>query len=370
MDFIREHKVKISVGVLILFIFLMMSANVSRWRAERNAPQTEIETEEGYIPETEGIEYGENEIEYLMSRQDALQRKYGDLPEGFIWDMDGNLRSIGDPNKSAEESLYAYLNAISSLDLSTIQRYSRNSYVVKRYDNFFNSGEVDPDYKTQFIRNMYRECMLSLQINSVLSSSVFAENKVVFTVEAQILDLTSKEFWKDDKWTIYDNLHVYSLESDSTKADMYLYDYILNYYRSDKAQLRTAVFDVTLERYSDMNSGWLVSIDSDIDDACVYRDGTLVVSYIKEMYNNEAVPKYEKEEDAARESELSSGDDNGAIIDYNQNYYDNEGNLVDSSGNRINEDGTPYTEEDTESTSYGDGGDDSDISDMPDWTTF
>lgn len=144
MDFIREHKVKISVGVLILFIFLMMSANVSRWRAERNAPQTETETEEGYIPETEGIEYGENEIEYLMSRQDALQRKYGDLPEGFIWDMDGNLRSIGDPNKSAEESLYAYLNAISSLDLSTIQRYSRDSYVVKRYDNFFNSGEVDP----------------------------------------------------------------------------------------------------------------------------------------------------------------------------------------------------------------------------------
>lgn len=351
MDFIKQHKLKVCIIAFVLFFIAMISANVSRWNEERNNPTVDEEVvEDEYVDEEyeEPVEYAENEIEYLIEKQDTLSRRYGDLPEGFIWDEDGNLLSLGDTSKSAEESLYAYLNAVSSLDISTIQRYSRNSYVVKRYSGYFNATEQDPDYRTQFMRNMYRECMLSMQIDSVLSSSVFAENKVVFTVQVEILDLTDKDFWLDDKWTIYDNLHIYNLESDTTKSDMYLYDYILNYYRSDEASLRTAIFDITLERYSDVNSGWLVSIDSDVDDACVYRDGTLVVSYMKSMYEKEAVPEYERqaeEEQRAKEggNDSDSNSSNSSADEYDPNYnseqeFDDNNNPIDENGNIINQD--------------------------------
>lgn len=354
MDFLSKHKVKIAIGVFVLFIFAMLSANVSRYRQEKAQEELEAQnttTDSGMVSTTDAdgnvvkvtptpeIEYGDNEIEYLITRQDELSRRYGDLPDGFIWNTDGVLLSVGDPNKTAEESLYAYLNAVSSLDISTIQRYSRNSYVVNRYSRYFDSSDYEPTYSNQFLRNMYRECMLSLQVDQVLSSSVFAQNRIVFSIQAQILDLTSKDFWLDDKDKIYDDLHIYSLESDSTKASMYLYDYILNYYRSDKAQLRTVVFDITMERYSDVNSGWLVSIDSDIDDACVYRDGKLVVNYITDMYNNEAVPMFEKQAEEAKELEYDDSDygdedweSNSTEFDYNS-----DGQRIDENGNVIDE---------------------------------
>ena len=120
-------------------------------------------------------------------------------------------------------------------------------------------------------------------------SSVFAENKTVFTVKAKMLDLTDKEFWKKDRLDIYSNLYTYGLENDTTKGDMYLYDYILRYYESGKAKLRDVTFDITVQKYPDLDSGWLVSIDTEINDACTYKDGNLVVSYIREMYNDEGV---------------------------------------------------------------------------------
>lgn len=380
MEFLSKHKVKIAIGVFVLFIFAMLSANVSRYRQEKAEAELEAQnadTDSGMVSTTDAegnvievtptpeIEYNDNEIEYLMTKQEDLCRRYGDLPDGFIWNLDGKLLSIGDPSKTAEESLYAYLNAVSSLDISTIQRYSRNSYVVNRYSRFFDSSDYEPTYSNQFLRNMYRECMLSLQIDQVLSSSVFAQNRIVFSVQAEVLDLTSKDFWLDDKSKIYEDLHIYSLESDSTKANMYLYDYILNYYRSDKAKLRTVVFDITMERYSDVNSGWLVSIDSDVDDACVYRDGKLVVNYITDKYNNEAVPMYEKMEEEARELDYDDSD-------YGDEDWENDDTEYDfnSEGQRIDEDGNVIDEEDSEDN-YGDTPyDTSDDDDEPNWDSL
>lgn len=102
-----------------------------------------------------------------------------------------------------------------------------------------------------------------------------------------MLDLTNKDFWKKDEMEIYKNLYLYDQdESDTTKSDMYLYSYILDYYESGEALLRDVTFDITVEKYPDLDSGWLVSIDNDVDDACSYKDGKLVVSYIKELYRN------------------------------------------------------------------------------------
>ena len=100
-----------------------------------------------------------------------------------------------------------------------------------------------------------------------------------------MLDLTAKDFWEKDKSKLYKDMLGYeSKENDSTKLEIFLYDYILKYYKSDTAVKRSVSFDITLQRYPDIDSGWLVSIDKDIDDAARYSNGTLVTNYITEQF--------------------------------------------------------------------------------------
>lgn len=224
----------------------------------------------------------------LLQIQDELVSTYGKVPEGYVWDIDGTLLSLGDTDKTPEEVVYAYLTGIRTLDLSTVQKYSRNSSVIESYEGYFNDSNKNTDYTDAFKRNMYKESMLSIEVEGIESSTIFAENKQVFTVKAKMLDLTRKDFWLDDKTELYSNIKLYdSDESDSTKADMYLYDYILGYYKSDEAPMRELTFDLTLQRYPDLDTGWLVSVDTDVDSACRYADGKLVVSYIYDMYRDE-----------------------------------------------------------------------------------
>ena len=222
-----------------------------------------------------------------MQMQPELVKSYGKVPEGFIWESDGSLLSLGDKSMSAEDVVYAYLRGLSSLDISTVERYSRSSKVVESYSTYFDDKNKNTDYMDQFLRTMYKESLLSLQVKGIESNAVFAANKQVFTVKVSMLDLTNKDFWKKDEMEIYKNLYLYDQdEADTTKSDIYLYNYISDYYKSDNAVLRDVTFDITVQKYPDLDSGWLVSIDNDVDDACSYKDGKLVVSYIKEMYRN------------------------------------------------------------------------------------
>lgn len=224
----------------------------------------------------------------LMQMQDDLVASYGKVPEGYLWDIDGSLLSLGDKKLTAEEVVYAYFRGLQSLDISSVQKFSRNSVVLDTYEGYFSDIDKNTDYTDQFLREMYRQSLLSMQIDGIENASNFAENKMVFTVKAKMLDLTQKDFWKGDKLEIYKNLKVYdSDESDSTRADIYLYDYISRYYGSDEAELRDVTFDLTVQRYPDLDTGWLVSVDTDVDSACRYADGKLVVSYIHEMYRDE-----------------------------------------------------------------------------------
>ena len=43
---------------------------------------------------------------------------------------------------------------------------------------------------------------------------------------------------------------------------------------------------MVVEKYPDLDTGWLISMDSDLNDACMYKDGKLVASYIQEQFNN------------------------------------------------------------------------------------
>lgn len=285
LDFIKEHKkVSIAVGVvLVLIIFIRggISARNEKLKQEEADALTQQLLEEA----NQGVTDEEDSL--LMQMQPELVKSFGKVPDGFIWESDGTLLSLGDKSMSAEEVVYSYFRGLASLDISTVERYSRDSKVVESYSTYFDSKNKNTDYMDQFLRNMYKGCLLSLQIQGIDSNAVFAANKQVFTVKAKMLDLTNKDFWKKDEMEIYKNLYLYDQdESDTTKSDMYLYSYILDYYESGEALLRDVTFDITVEKYPDLDSGWLVSIDNDVDDACSYKDGKLVVSYIKELYRN------------------------------------------------------------------------------------
>jgi len=284
-NFIQNHKKLVIIGlVLLVLIFIGTGVNNSM-KAKKQEEEKDKLTDE-LLQEAQAS--GNTSDNLLLQMQPELIDTYGKLPEGYIWDIDGSLLSLGDKSMSAEEVVYSYLNGLRTLDLSTAQKYSRGSTAIKTYEGYFSETNKNTDYTDSFLRNMYRESLLSFQIQGVNSSSIFAENKQVFTVKVEMLDLTQKDFWQEDKDEIYKNLRSFTAdESDNTKADMYLYDYILEYYSSDDAKLRNVTFDLTVQRYPDLDTGWLVSIDTDIDSACRYADGKLVVSYINERYRDE-----------------------------------------------------------------------------------
>ena len=284
-DFISEHTKLTVIAVIILVVAFFVKTGIDAKKAEEERIKQEEYTEKLMEEAQEG--QGDESDNLLMQMQPELEATYGKVPDGFIWETDGTVLSLGDKSMSAEDVVYAYFRGLSTLDLSTVERYSRDSVVMQSYNDYFDEKNKNTDYMDQFIRNMYKECLLSLEVNGIENRAVFAENKNVFTVNVTMLDLTNKDFWKKDQMQIYRDLYLYdSDESDSTKSDMYLYDYILDYYKSDFAETREVTFDITVQRYPDLDSGWLVSIDTDVDDACRYKDGKLVASYIKDSYRN------------------------------------------------------------------------------------
>lgn len=282
---------KVKRNITILVIVLLVIIVVGRGIASRNSANKKQDETDAYTEQLlEQAKEGDAEVtdNLLLQMQDDLIKTYGQVPDGYIWDIDGELLSLGDKSMTAEDVVYSYLNGLRTLDFSTVQKYSRSSMVVDTYEGYFSETDKNTDYTDQFLRNMYREALLSMQVEGIENSTVFAENKQVFSVKVNMLDLTDKDFWYDDRVEIYRNLKMYdSDQSDSTRADMYLYDYISEYYASDRASTRDVTFDLTVQRYPDLDTGWLVSVDTDIDSACRYADGKLVVSYINEMYRDE-----------------------------------------------------------------------------------
>ena len=308
-----NKKLFIILCIVVGFIVLMIYANVSTGGVTSLTPRVDengniieegeedVEDEENlsvptstYDPSMgiDGLIYDTGVDTSLLRAQGNLSNRFGTAPEGFIWDYSGDLLSLGNPDLTSEEVVYSYIRSLALLDFGLAQRYSRNSRVVKTYEGYFSGSAAQASYKDQFTRNMYKLALMSLQVEGVDNSAVFAENKRVYTVRGNMLDLTDKDFWLKDKDALFDEFYKYGYtESDKTKVEQRLYEYILDYYEQEDAVKRDISFDITVERYPDLNSGWLVSIDSDIDSACKYKDGTLLVNYIKGLYNEYAIDR-------------------------------------------------------------------------------
>ena len=299
-NFIHNKKALTITGIVTVAVIFFGNGFIQQQKAVAKQERIKERQEESRKLIDEEVDNISDNV--LMSMQPDLIESYGKLPEGYIWDVDGSLLSKGDKSLSAEEVVYAYLNGLRTLDMSMVQKYSRGSVVIETYEGYFDESQKNTDYTDQFMRNMYREALLSMEINGVENSSVFAENKQVFTVSVNMIDLTNKDFWQDDKLDIYKNLEIYgSDEADSAKTDIYLYNYILNYYKGEDVVKRDVSFDLTVQRYPDLDTGWLVSIDTDVDSACRYTDGKLVASYIREMYVDEGIDILKEMREAEKE---------------------------------------------------------------------
>lgn len=297
-DWAKSHKKSTGaiIGVVLLIVLMVAANNHAKQKQlEQQKAETAKIAKDNEVQDKDRS-YVEGTDAYLMSMQPELRKSFGTPPKGFIWDLNGKGISLGDKSKSSEDVLYSYIRALSTLDLATAQKYSRDAKVVETYNDYFSKANANQaDYQEQFMRNMYKLALTSMEITGVESSSKFASNKSVYTVTISMLDLTAKDFWESDRESLFKKLSGYeSKENDSTKLEIFIYDYILNYYKTPTAVKRTVSMDITLERYPDIDSGWLVSIDKDIDDAARYNNGTLVTNYITEQFRQWSIENRSK----------------------------------------------------------------------------
>lgn len=291
MGFIKNNKKIVFIGIgvflalMLLFIAPALRKNIAEKKAKQQEVQQQQEEKEKQLNDNSGIQQGTGTDKYLISIQDRLANRWGKAPEGYIRNQDGSLQSLGDKDMTSEDVLYAYLRSLSILDFSSVQKFSRKSDVVKTYNEFFNSKNNSNDYKDSFIRKMYKEALLSIEIVGVEDQAVFADNKVAYTVKLKLLDLTNKEFWVEDKEEIYKQLMLIDSEGDSTKSEQYIYDYVIEKYSNNRDKITREIrLDITLEKFADLGSGWLVSIDKELDANLKYKDGKLFTTYVIEQF--------------------------------------------------------------------------------------
>lgn len=305
-------------GVVLLGVFVfiyLVCGGVAKWKADRAAEEVDNDNYVGNdLPSGSYTDYDQGTQEYqdlydqeILIKQDQLIQKYGKVPDGFLWDLDGSLVSLGEPDMTAEEVLYAYLNGIRTLDFSSAQKFSRGSKVINRYSGFFDTSDaMSASYVDSFYRNMYTQVLKSIQVKGVESAAVFAANRQVFTVQLEMLDLSSKDFWEEDKYDIYNTLYIYSGdEDDAVKSEQYVYNYVMDYYKSPTAVKKNVTVNITVEKYARLGTGWLVTIDKDVDDYCYYTDGNVVSKYILRSYQEEGreyIKQIRDEEEEAKKA--------------------------------------------------------------------
>lgn len=290
--FVRNHKKGVVITFIILALFLFSKYRQNQKinkliEEDQNQPSTEASTN----TETTG-----NESTLQDNNGGSQEESTETTPKGFKRKNNGTLLSIGDPEMTSEDVIYTYLRALSLLDFSTASQFSRNSMVLKTYKNYFDSDNASGyDYRDAFLRKLYKEALLSLEVTGIENTSVFAEDKQAFTVKIKVLDFANKDFWLDDATKIYNDLDKIEDEGDSSKSERYIYDYVLDKYSKSKDTLVAELLvDLTVERFPEDGSGWLVTIDKDLDDIFKYREGKQFTTYIRETYREYTRDKNKK----------------------------------------------------------------------------
>lgn len=264
-------------GVVIALIF---GANkVSDIKRQKEIEERRLENEAKKNKEAENVDPNAG-----LSREEIKQKGYieawGEPPEGFRWNNKGELVAVSSDDLTAEDVLWSYLRALSILDFSTAQKYSSVSLVKSTYENYFSDSKLgSSSYYMQFLRKAFKLALTSLEVESVGDAAVFADGTSIVTAKIKVLDLTDKDFWQVDRDEIFDHLStLYTDETDSTKAEQFVYDYIYSAYEDGKVGKRELTLEFKLDKIN--LGGWLISDDTDLNSALRYEDGTQVAEYI------------------------------------------------------------------------------------------
>lgn len=292
--FTISKKVFIILGVLVLLVFVGSMVSSNKEDKEKQERQAELDKR---AAEAEKRLEAKKDIDKDELVRQKLIEKFGEPPEGFMWNDEGELYALSDDGKTAEEVVYTYIRAISMQDFSTAQKYAKKSQIIRSYNRYYDDA-FDADYYNLFLRKQYKFSLLSIELVETTDSAVFADGTTIISMKLKVLDLTNKDFWRPDAETIYKTVRSYKKdESDDTKSNQYLYDYVYNKYEDGTVGKKEVVVGFKLTKK--FGSGWLIEDDSELNHHLLYEEGLDIVPYIRENFAEWLDQTVEAENDAA-----------------------------------------------------------------------
>ena len=269
------------IGLAIFaVIFIYTEIKSANEKAEIRKRQEEAMNRQATVTEVPQQEY-----DYHAELQKSLVKQYGEAPEGFEWDMMGNLVSLtNEESMTYEDVAYAFIRSCSILDFSTAGKYSLDSYIIGTFKEYYEGIYTMVNYYDNFLRKQFKFSLTTLEINDVKDMAIMEDGTAVISMNVSCLDLQDKDFWLQDQEKIFDELYYYDIiEKDTTKANEYLYDYIYSAY--EDGTVGKSDFDIDLIVGKKNGGGWYVADDSELRDVLSYESGKDVAAYILELYS-------------------------------------------------------------------------------------
>lgn len=268
---------------IIGFIVLLVVANVDTANKEKKAleaQQSQNNANQAVVTNVQTAMVQQNLSDAELEQQ-ALIQTFGEPPVGFRWDNTGELIALSDESLTSEEVAWRYLQALSNKDFATAQKYAQTGYCVNTYNSFYDSDSYST---SELMRTIYSEAIGSLELLECKQNGIFANGTCIYTFKANILDLSNKTFWEDDSEEVFETIRGYTAyENDTLKAEQYVNNLIMDYYRSGEAKMQEVMFDIVVDKVR--LGGYLISDDSNLDVICRYMDGTTVYQYIMDKFS-------------------------------------------------------------------------------------
>lgn len=267
-EYLKEHK---KVKWFIIFVIFIIGAGLGQSylkAQEQKKLQAEIDKEASMaMKKTE-----EKELSTMDEEQIALENKFGKAPKGMIWRDDGQLRAVGDPDKKPEDVARLYMQAVTKLNFEQVEKYAYPSQVIKTFNRLY-SEEAEYSATQQFRADVYKEVLKNMEVIGIEDYITTANNKVVYTFNVRVIDLSYKTFWQKDKDKIFADLkETTTRERDREKTRLYLYDYVGAYYK-DKPSYKTTQVKLILQKSK--KNGWVVVNDAEVDALGKYPDNDI-----------------------------------------------------------------------------------------------
>ena len=298
----KKHLIIIGVVVLFALILAKCSSNSSESRHQEQLESAKQNSSSEEMIDDNSDEEGDgnkNLDPEKLAKYDLEQQGYikslGFPPEGYIWNDDGKLVAASSNDDTPEDVVYGFLGNIRLLDFSTANRYASTSVTIDSYKSYYEDNIGDVSTTTSFLRKLYKLSLTELEIVGVADTAVFEDGTEFVTVKVKGLDLTNKDFWKDDRDEIFKTLYSYSSsEKDNDKMLAYLYDYIYKKYSSGTIPKKEYDIELTLQK--GINKGWLVSDDTNLYNVVTNPEGNNLYQYILDDFEEYSDAVQEKEE--------------------------------------------------------------------------